>query len=380
MPRSVSLGRPGPHPYIGRNMKYTATSQFEHTRTARVGVLITNLGTPTAPDKKSVRAFLKEFLSDRRVVEIPRLLWLPILHGIILNTRPARSAAAYRSVWTEQGSPLLVHTRNQAQGLRELLKTRFGSEIVVEYAMRYGEPSLGTVLQAMAEQGVTRLVVLPLFPQYSCTTTASAFDAIAADLRQRRWIPELRFVGSYHDDPAYIDAVAQSIREHRAQHGSAAKLVFSYHGEPQRYVDQGDPYYCQCLKTTRLVAQALGLAEGDYVTTFQSRFGKAQWLQPYTDETLRALAAAAVDSVQVICPGFSADCLETLEEIAVENRDYFLNAGGSDYQYIPCLNSSDAHLDALATIAENHLAGWRQSAITTPAETAQLARARGARR
>lgn len=361
-------------------MKYTPTSQFEHSRTTRAGVLIANLGTPAAPEKKAVRAFLKEFLSDPRVVEIPRLLWLPILHGIILNTRPARSAAAYRSIWTEQGSPLMIHTRNQAQGLQTRLKERFGGELIVDYAMRYGEPSLRQALQSMADQGVTRLVVLPLFPQYSCATTASIFDAIAADLTQRRWLPELRFVGSYHDDPAYIEALAQSVREHRTQFGSADKLVFSYHGEPQRYVDQGDPYYCQCLKTTRLVAQSLNLDSDDYLTTFQSRFGKAQWLRPYTDVTLRELASSSTQSVQVICPGFSADCLETLEEIAVENRDYFLEAGGSDFQYIPCLNSSAGHLDALGSIVEQQLAGWRETPVTPPATTAELARARGARR
>jgi ferrochelatase len=241
------------------------------------------------------------------------------------------------------------------------LAERFGEEVIVDFAMRYGEPAIPDVLQGMLERGVRKLLVMPLYPQYSGPTTASTFDAIAADFTHRRWLPEFRFVTHYHDHPAYISALADSIRAFREEHGSADKLLFSYHGEPRRYLDEGDPYHCECLKTTRLVAEELGLAEGDFLSSFQSRFGREEWLTPYTDETLKALPGEGVKSIQVICPGFSADCLETLEEIAVENRDYFLEAGGERYEYIPCLNSSRGHIDALEAIARQHLQGWPAS-------------------
>ncbi len=335
-------------------MKYTGTENFDHEQLPRVGILLTNLGTPQAPEKRELRTYLKQFLSDPRVVEVPRLIWWFILNGIILNIRPARSAAAYRTVWTDQGSPLLLHTRAQA----EALSTRFHDVALVDFAMRYGEPAIPRVLQGMLERGVRKLLVLPLYPQYSGPTTASTFDAIAEDFTQRRWLPELRFVTHYHDHPAYIRALADSVRVFREEHGSADKLLFSYHGEPRRYLDEGDPYHCECLKTTRLVAEELGLAEDNFASSFQSRFGREEWLKPYTDETLKALPGEGVSSVQVICPGFSADCLETLEEIAVENRDYFLEAGGQRYEYSPCLNSSRGHIDALEVIAREELGNW----------------------
>ncbi|NCF18963.1 MAG: ferrochelatase [Haliea sp.] len=338
-------------------MKYTGTENFDHEQPAKVGILLTNLGTPQAPEKTALRTYLKQFLSDPRVVEVPRLLWWLILNGIILNIRPARSAAAYRTVWTDQGSPLLFHTRAQAQALQE----RLGHQAIVDFAMRYGQPAIPDVLQKMLEQGVRKLLVLPLYPQYSGPTTASTFDAIAEDFTHRRWLPELRFVSHYHDHPAYIAAIAASIRNHRAKHGNSDKLLFSYHGEPKSYLDRGDPYHCECLKTTRLVAEELGLAGEEFMSTFQSRFGREEWLQPYTDETLKGLPGQGVKSVQVICPGFAADCLETLEEIAVENRDYFLSAGGERFDYIPCLNSGAAHIDALAGIVAQHLQGWLES-------------------
>jgi ferrochelatase len=338
-------------------MKYTGTENFDHEQKPRVGILVTNLGTPQAAERGALRTYLKQFLSDPRVVEVPRALWWFILNGIILNIRPARSAAAYRTVWTEEGSPLLLHTRDQSTALAE----RFGEEVIVDFAMRYGEPAIPDVLQGMLERGVRKLLVMPLYPQYSGPTTASTFDAIAADFTHRRWLPEFRFVTHYHDHPAYISALADSIRAFREEHGSADKLLFSYHGEPRRYLDEGDPYHCECLKTTRLVAEELGLAEGDFLSSFQSRFGREEWLKPYTDETLKALPGEGVKSIQVICPGFSADCLETLEEIAVENRDYFLEAGGERYEYIPCLNSSRGHIDALEAIARQHLQGWPAS-------------------
>ena len=339
-------------------MKYIGTENYDHEQTPRVGILLTNLGTPDAPQRKALRAYLKEFLMDPRVVEVPRVLWWFILNGVILNIRPARSAAAYRGVWTERGSPLLFHTQDQADALRELLNREYGGQVIVEFAMRYGTPSIPDVLQGMLQGGVRKLLVLPLYPQYSGATTGSTFDALAADFTQRRWLPELRMINHYHDHPAYISAIANSVRAHRAEHGSADLLLFSYHGVPQRYLDQGDPYHCECLKTSRLVATELGLPEGAYKTTFQSRFGREEWLKPYTDAVLKELPGQGIKSVQVISPGFAADCLETLEELAVENRDYFVAAGGEQYQYIPCLNSSAEHIAALAAIVKGHLMGW----------------------
>lgn len=339
-------------------MKYIGTKDFDHQQPPRVGILLTNLGTPQAPERKALRAYLQEFLSDPRVVEVPRLLWWFILHGVILNIRPGRSAHSYRSVWTERGSPLLFHTQDQANALREQLRSEYGEAVIVEFAMRYGTPAIPAVLQSMLQRGVRKLLVLPLYPQYSGATTGSTFDALAADFTHRRWLPELRFISHYHDHPAYVSAVAASIRAHRTQHGGADLLLFSYHGVPQRYLDEGDPYHCECLKTSRLVAAELGLQEHEYKTTFQSRFGREEWLKPYTDATLKELPGAGVRTVQVISPGFAADCLETLEELAVENRGYFLAAGGEHFQYIPCLNSSPDHITALTSIVNDHLAGW----------------------
>jgi protoporphyrin/coproporphyrin ferrochelatase len=339
-------------------MKYIGTDNFNHDQVPRVGILLTNLGTPQAPDRKALRTYLKEFLSDPRVVEVPRLLWWFILNGVILHLRPGRSAASYRSVWTERGSPLLFHTQDQTNALRETMAGKFGDQVIVEFAMRYGSPSIPDVLQGMLQRGVRQLLVLPLYPQYSGATTGSTFDALAADFTRRRWLPELRFVSHYHDHPAYIRAVADSIRAHRAEHGSADKLLFSYHGVPQSFLDAGDPYHCECLKTSRLVAAELGLQETDYMTTFQSRFGRQEWIKPYTDITLKDFPAQNVKAVQVISPGFAADCLETIEELAVENRDYFLAAGGERYEYIPCLNSRPQHIAALASIVTEQLAGW----------------------
>jgi len=339
-------------------MKYIGNGNFDHEQVPRIGILLTNLGTPRAPETRALRAYLKEFLWDPRVVEVPRLLWWCILHGIILNTRPKRSAHAYRSVWTERGAPLLFHTQDQADALRVALQERYGDRVVVDFAMRYGAPAIADVAQRMLQHGVRKLLVLPLYPQYSGATTGSTFDALAAHLMRRRWLPELRFINQYHDHPAYIQALANSVRSWRETHGGADKLVFSYHGIPQRYMDQGDPYHGECLRTTRLVAQALGLQDSDYQMTFQSRFGREEWLKPYTDETLKGFPAQGIRSVQIISPGFAADCLETLEELAVENRNYFLAAGGERYEYIPCLNSAPDHIAALASIASEQLGGW----------------------
>jgi ferrochelatase len=358
---------------------YQGNPNFDHGQAPRVGVLLTNLGTPEAATPRALRPYLKQFLSDPRVVEVPRLLWWLILNGIILNVRPARSAKAYETVWTSDGSPLLLHTREQAAGVGERLQRRFGERVVVDFAMRYGEPSISSRLQSLLDRGVRQLLVMPLYPQYSGPTGGSTFDALADDFSRRRWLPDLQFVASYHDHPQYIAAVADSIRRHREQHGSAERLVFSYHGEPRRYLDEGDPYHCHCQKTTRLVAEALGLGPDDYLTSFQSRFGREEWLKPYTDETLRELARSGVRSVQVVCPGFSADCLETIEEIGVENRDYFLEEGGERYEYIPCLNEDEAHLDFISDFVSQRLFPWLEQSPTAQEQSRQLAEALAAR-
>ena len=336
-------------------MKYKNTRDFEHGRQAKLGVLLVNLGTPEAPTRGALHKYLKQFLSDPRVVEVPRAIWFLVLNGIILPFRSSRSAKAYEGVWTQDGSPLLVNCNN----IKNAVAQRFDSEQVeVELAMRYGNPSMDSQIQSLIDKGVTKLLVLPLYPQFSATTTASTFDALAASFTGRRWFPELRFVNQYHDEPAYIAALADKIRAHWEQHGKADKLIFSYHGIPKRYWDNGDPYACHCFKTSRLLMEALELEKDDVMTCFQSRFGKEEWLQPYLDKTLQGLPDKGVESVQVVCPGFSADCLETIEEIAEENRDYFLEAGGKRFEYIECLNDDKNHIDALNKIIDQHLQGW----------------------
>ncbi|WP_102797190.1 ferrochelatase [Bowmanella denitrificans] len=342
-------------------MQYRNSESFNHSQPDKIGVLVTNLGTPDAPTKQALKRYLKEFLSDPRVVEAPRWLWWLILNLVILNIRPARSAHAYQTVWTERGSPLMFHTQDQVNALRQSLAAEWGESLVVEFAMRYGNPSIDSTINRMLDQGVRKLLVLPLYPQYCASTTASTFDAVSACLQKRRWMPEVRFIGQYHDQETYIQALADSIQTHWQAHGRAERLLFSYHGIPQRYLDNGDPYHCQCLKTSRLVAEKLGLDKIHYLSAFQSRFGREEWLKPYTDETLKALAGEGVKSVQVVCPGFSADCLETIEEIGVENRDYFLEAGGERYEYIPALNASAEHIQALTNVIRQNLQGWRLS-------------------
>jgi len=286
-------------------------------------------------------------------------LWWCALNLVILNIRPKRSAKAYETVWTEQGSPLMFHTKAQADKIRAQLNATYGDDIVVEFAMRYGEPSISNVIDKMLNEGVEKLVVLPLYPQYSATTTASTFDAVAKEFTQRRLIPELRFINHYHDFPPYIDALAQKIEQHWQNNGRFDKLILSYHGIPKRYLTNGDPYHCECYKTSRLLAQRLDLNDDEYMTTFQSRFGREEWLTPYTDHVLRVLPEQGVKSVQVVCPGFSSDCLETIEEIGIENRDYFMEAGGEKFEYIEALNSDDKHIDALVALIESHMAGWK---------------------
>lgn len=339
-------------------MQFKGIANFQHDQQEKLGVLITNLGTPDAPTTSALRRYLSEFLSDPRVVEVPRPIWWLILHGIILRFRPRRSAKAYASVWEPEGSPLLIHTARQAEGIRKELHSRYGSNLVVGYAMRYGNPAIASVLDEMQAQGVRKLLVLPLYPQYSASTSASTFDALAKDFTGRRWLPDLRFVSHYPDYPPYIDAMARHIETHWQKEGRNQKLVLSYHGVPLKYLKKGDPYHCECHKTSRLLAERLGLAREDYLTTFQSRFGREEWLQPYTDETLKSLPGQGVESIDVFCPGFSSDCLETIEEINEENREYFLEAGGKGFSYIPALNATPGHIDALVKLIEENLQGW----------------------
>lgn len=352
-------------------------SDFHHDQPDRTGILLVNLGTPDAPDRASVRRYLKEFLWDPRVVEGPRLPWWLVLNLVILNTRPAKSAKAYQKIWTEQGSPLLTISHQQETALATLLHERRGDDICLALGMRYGSPSIRDGLEQLRKAGARRVLVLPLYPQYSATTTSSIFDEVTRQLRQWRWLPELRFINHYHDEPAYITALAESIGAWRSEHGEADHLLLSFHGIPQEYFENGDPYFCECHKTGRLLAASLGLKSDQWTLSFQSRLGPRQWLQPYTDKTLEQLAQAGTRSVQVVCPGFSADCLETLEEVAMENREVFLAAGGERYEYIPCLNDQPAHIEMLAGLIERHMEGWSGS-DEDPQEVLERARKLGA--
>ena len=348
---------------------------FQHGQQPRSAVLFCNLGTPDTPTTKDVRRYLKEFLSDHRVVEIPRLLWWLILNGVILPFRPAKSASKYASIWTPEGSPLKIWTEKQALLLQGWLAQR-GHDVRVRYAMRYGSTSIAAQLDALKAEGVTRVLVLPAYPQYSATTTASLFDAVYAWAATVRNLPELRFVNRYHDDVGYIDALAASIERHWKTNGRAQQLVMSFHGIPERSLHLGDPYHCECFKTARLLATRLALTPEQYKVTFQSRLGRAKWLQPYTEPTLIAMAQSGVKRVDVICPGFTSDCLETLEEINMEGRAAFLGAGGQEFHYIPCLNDDPQWITALCELTQTQLAGWpTQNAPDAPALAASRAAA-----
>ncbi|RZI94032.1 MAG: ferrochelatase [Variovorax sp.] len=336
-----------------------AVSAPTHVKEGLTAVLWCNLGSPDEPTARAVRPYLSQFLHDYRVVEIPRAVWCLILHGIILRVRPAKSAAKYASIWLPEGSPLKVWTRKQAVMLKGFLGER-GHAVQVRDAMRYGQPSIASQLDALMAEGVTRVLVLQAYPQYSATTTASVIDAVNKWSKGVRRLPEFRFVNDYHDDPLYIDALAESVTAFWKQEGRPDRLVMSFHGIPERNIRLGDPYQAQCLATARALVERLQLSDGEYEVTFQSRFGRAKWLEPYTEPTLRALGAAGVARVDVMCPGFPADCLETLEEIAMEGRDAFIGAGGKSFQYIPSLNDRPAWIAALAGIAERHLSGWRR--------------------
>jgi ferrochelatase len=352
-------------------MRYLKEPEFAHGQISRTGLLLVNLGTPEAPTAAALRPYLKEFLSDPRVVEIPRPIWWLILNGIILNTRPKKSAAKYAAIWTKEGSPLKVHTAKQAKLLKGWIGEKIASPFMVEYAMRYGQPAIADTLARMKAAGCDRILLLPLYPQYAASSTATAFDATFAWLGKTRNQPALRGVRSYHDHPAYIQALVASIRDYWQMHGRPDVLLISFHGVPRYTLDKGDPYHCECRKTARLLTEALGLPEAQYRVTFQSRFGRAEWLKPYTDKTLGELGKAGVKRVDVIAPGFTSDCLETLEELAMEGRDSFLTSGGKEFHYIPSLNEHPAWIAALGQIALENLGGWVSKTRDAEAEERQ---------
>jgi ferrochelatase len=355
-------------------MRLRAEPAHVHGAHARVGVLLVNLGTPDAPTPGALRRYLAEFLSDPRVVEIPRVLWWLILHGVILRVRPARSARKYAAIWTEQGSPLAVWTAKIANLLGGYLG-QAGHHPLVRHAMRYGRPAVHAELDHLRRHGATKILVVPLYPQYASATTGSTFDAVAGWASRARWVPALRFVGDFHDDPAYVAALASQIGAYWQREGRGDMLVMSFHGLPQRSLQLGDPYHCACHKTARLLAERLGLPASAYRVTFQSRFGRARWLQPYTMPTLQQLAREGCANVDVVCPGFVADCLETLEEIDQEARAAFLAAGGKAFSYIPCLNDRHEWIAALRDITLRHLQGW-DSAAQNSESAAKLTRER----
>jgi ferrochelatase len=352
--------------------------KFQHGTAPKTAVLLVNLGTPDAPTPSAVRRYLAEFLSDPRVVEIPKPIWWLILHGIILRVRPKKSAAKYASIWLDKnldpkssrGSPLRYWTQQQSSGLQAAMDAA-SHGVVVRYAMRYGNPSIAQELDQLKAEGATRILVLPLYPQYSGTTTASVSDAVFDWGKQQRVIPELRFVNRYHDHAGYIQMLGNRVRESWKKTGQPQVLVMTFHGVPERTLHLGDMYHCECLKTARLLAENLGLTKEQYRVTFQSRFGRAKWLQPYTEPTLIALAKAGIERVDVICPGFTSDCLETLEEIDIEAREAFIHVGGKQFNYITCPNDNLEWIGVLRSIAEQHLQGWETKAASNSTDLQQ---------
>jgi ferrochelatase len=337
---------------------FESSPTYEHGLPESLGVLLVNLGTPDDASPAAVRRFLSEFLSDPRVIEYPRLLWWLVLHGFILRFRPKRSAAQYRKIWTEQGSPLLLHSTDIANGVQEKLSERLSGSVNVELAVSYGQPSIDMALQKLFDQCARRLIVLPLYPQYSGSTTGSVFDAVTRSLAKRRWVPEFRFINHYHDASGYVSSIAASIRDYWDLNGRGDQLLFSFHGLPKSMLDKGDPYHCQCWKTARLVADSLELEDGDWRLSFQSRVGREVWLAPYTDETVRELGSGKLARLDVVAPGFAADCLETLEEIELQNAEFFREAGGGELRYIPALNARDDHVSFLSRTIEKSVGGW----------------------
>lgn len=346
---------------------YNTEPDYKHGDQLKVGILLANLGTPDAPTAKALRPYLQQFLMDRRVVEIPRFIWCWILHCIILVFRPKKSAEKYAQVWTSEGSPLLVHAQNQTKLLKGQLGEKIKSPFAVELGMSYGNPSMKSAIESLKAQHCDRILVFPLYPQYAASSTAAAYDSVWKTLLKMRNVPAIRSIRSYHDHPAYIQALKQSVETHWQANGKPSKLVMSYHGVPKVHLTKGDPYHCQCHKTGRLLAEALGLSKDEYLVAFQSRFGKQEWLKPYLAQTLEALGKAKTARIDVVCPGFSSDCLETLEEIALEGKHIFQSNGGGEYHYIPALNEHPAWINALTQITLENLQGW----VTTDWDSAQ---------
>jgi len=338
--------------------KYLGIENYKHGTSNKLGILVVNLGTPEAPTAEALRSYLGEFLSDPRVIEIPKFIWNFILHGIILRVRPAKSAKAYAKVWQEGGSPLMVSSRKLTELIADKLKQEYQSDMDVRVAMRYGQPAISKELKSMQENGVQRLIVLPIYPQYSGATIGSVADAVFQEISSWRWIPELRMMGAYHDNPEYIQAIANSVRKSWEQTGQTDKLLISFHGMPKRTLTLGDPYFCHCHKTARLIAEELALAENQWEMMFQSRFGKAEWLQPYAQQRFEELPKEGSKRVSIICPGFAVDCLETLEEIRLEGAKSFKECGGEEFHYIDCLNTSDEHVELLVNQIADHAGSW----------------------
>ena len=355
---------------------YRGDADYQHGTAQKIGVLITNLGSPDDCKPGAVRRYLAEFLADPRVVEIPRVLWRIILHGVILRVRPSKSARAYAKVWGADGAPLIQISSRQEHGIAQRLKQRHGERVVTALGMRYGNPSIASALEQLRADNVRKILLLPLYPQYSAVTGASTFDAVAKELMRTRWIPELHTVNQYHDEPAYIDALAASVLDHWKQHGKGERLLMSFHGVPQRYLTAGDPYHCQCHKTARLLAAKLELKEEQWTIAFQSRLGREEWLRPYTDDIIEQWAKKGIKRIDAICPGFSADCLETLEEMVMQYGELFNEHGGESLRYVPCLNDTPAHLDFLTRFAEKHLHPWLEGADNQSVESLTRSRER----
>ena len=338
-------------------VKYIGEKDYEHGSKEKIGVLITNLGTPDAPNKKKLKVYLNQFLSDPRVIELPKILWQIILKLVILQIRPSKSAEAYKQIWTDKGSPLLDIANRQLNKIQSSFSSK-NENIVFEVGMRYGNPSIPDALLKLQKKQVRRLLVLPMYPQYCAATTGSTFDEVTNVLQKWRWIPEMRFINQYFEEKNYIEALSNSIKSFWKKTSKPQKIIFSYHGIPKRYLTNGDPYHCFCLKTTRLVKEQMGLSDDEIMTTFQSRFGREEWLKPYTSETLKELPKQGIKNIHIISPGFSSDCLETLEELEEENKEYFMESGGENYHYIPCLNDHDDHIDVFVNLIKKHTKGW----------------------
>ena len=337
---------------------FLGVRDFSHQYKPAVGILFVNLGTPDAPTRSALKTYLSEFLSDPRIIELPRFLWQLLLQGVILFSRPPKIAKLYQSIWTSEGSPLLVITKKQVEKLKFKLAQIYGTPHHIAIGMRYGNPSIGSALRELKEKSCSKIIILPMFGQYSSATVGSAMDAVFDELKTWRWVPEIRSINQFHDHPLYIKSLADNIKKHWEKHGRSKKLLMSFHGMPLRYILAGDPYHCQCHKTARLVSEELGISKDEYYVSFQSQFGKEEWIKPATDKTLEELAKNGLKSVDVICPGFIADCLETLEEIEEQNKEIFLENGGEKYSYIEALNDGDSFIHCLSEIIKENAAGW----------------------